>query len=119
MKELLPYPLNEANLFYFLSENSSETVSIFCSKGAPRCELHGNFAGFRTTTVFNAEDIANWRTYRDAVRQFLAEHTVRLIPPNTPLETGFHTDRKAPFGVCMRELGTIVRVNTLREMGAD
>jgi hypothetical protein len=119
MKELVPYPLNEANHFYFLSEDRSEMVSISCYKGVLRCEMRGGFAGFLTTTFFNAEDIANWRTYRDTVRQFLAAHTVRLIPPKTPVATGFHTDRKAPFGVCMRELGTFVGADTLRQMGVD
>lgn len=117
MKELLPYPLNEANHFYLLAENTSEMISISCSKGAPRCELHDNFAGFGTITFFNADDIANWRTYRDTVRQFLAAHTVRRTPPKTPVETGVHSDRNAPFGVCMRELGPIVGPDTLQQMG--
>jgi len=119
MKELLPYPLNEANHFYFLGEETSQMVSISCSKGALRCQLHDNFRGFLTTTFFNAEDIANWKTYRDTVRKFLGAHTVRFTPPETPVETGFHSGRKAPFGVCMRELGTIVGADTLRQMGVD
>jgi len=81
--------------------------------------MRGSFAGFLTTTFFNAEDIANWKTYRDTVRRFLAAHTVRLTPPETLVETGFHTDRKAPFGACMRELGAIVGADTLRQMGLD
>jgi hypothetical protein len=119
MKELLPYPLNEANQFYLLAEDASEMIRISCSKGAPRCELHDHFEGFLTTTFFNAEEIANWKTYRDAVRQFLAAHTVRITPPKTPVETGFHSDRQAPFGVCMRELKPIVGADTLRRMGLD
>jgi hypothetical protein len=119
MKELLPYPLNEANHFYFLVEEQNQMVSIFCSKGARRCQLHDNFRGFLTTTFFNAEDIANWKTYRDAARKFLASHTVRFTQPETPVETGFHSDRNTPFGVCMRELGTIVGADTLRQMGLD
>lgn len=119
MKELLPYPLNEANHFYFLSEDTSQMISIWCSKGAPRCQLQDNFAGFLTTTFFNAEDLADWKRYRDAVRQFLTAQTVRLTPPKAPIETGFHSDRKAPFAVCMRELGAIVGADTLREMGVD
>jgi hypothetical protein len=119
MRELLPYPLNDANNFYLLAEDASEMISISCSKGAPRCQLRDHFAGFLTTTFFNAEEIGHWKTYRDTVRQFLAAHTVRVTPPKTPVETGLHSDRGAPFGVCMRELEPIVGADTLRLMGLD
>jgi hypothetical protein len=119
VKELLPYPLNAANEFYLLAEDPNEMIRISCSKGAPRCRLHDHFAGFQTTTFFSAEEIANWKTYRDTVRQFLAAHTVRVVPPKTPVETGSHSSGQTPFGLCMRELEPIVGANTLRRMGLD
>jgi hypothetical protein len=119
LKELLPYPLNAANQFYLLAEDANEMIRISCSKGAPRCQLHDHFASFQTTTFFNAEEIANWKTYRDTVRQFLTTHTVRITPPKTSVETGLHSSGQTPFGACMRELEPIVGADTLRQMGLD
>lgn len=119
IKELLPYPLNAANEFYLLAEDANEMIRISCSKGAPRCRLHDHFASFQTTTFFNAVEIANWKTYRDTVRQFLAAHTMRVTQPTTPVETGVHSSGQTPFGACMRELEPLVGSDTLRRMGLD
>jgi hypothetical protein len=119
LQELLPYPLNTANRFYLIAEDANEMIRISCSKGAPRCQLHDHFAGFQTTTFFNADDIENWKTYRDTVRRFLATHTVRVAPPHSPVETGLHASGQTPFGACMRELKSVVGADTLRRMGLD
>jgi hypothetical protein len=51
VRELLPYPLDRANGFYFVDGDAQDMISISCSKGAPRCQLHDHVGELRTITL--------------------------------------------------------------------
>jgi hypothetical protein len=116
VQELLPYPLNAANQFFFIDGDGDEMVRISCSKGAPRCQMHDHIGTLQTTILFNADDLANWRNYRDAVRQFLTAHSVRA-KAGTLLETGRHIDPAAEYMACMQSMTDVIGADTLRGMG--
>jgi len=122
MQELVGYPLNSANVFYAIDEAKVEDmVRIRCSKGAPRCGLESQFRDFRTTTLFNGEDLENWRRYRDAVRDFLEQHLIRSVPAQQFPEPGLSINPSPTRVACMRDQAVQGRVNaeTLRRMGLD
>jgi hypothetical protein len=122
MQELVSAPLREANRFYYVDDPDTEQmVDIHCSKGAPRCRLHGHFQGFRTTTFFNAEDLENWRNYRDAVRDFLNKHLVRSKPAQAMLDPGRHINPPSELVACMKDMQTKGSIDaaTLERMGLD
>ena len=117
MQELLPYPHNSANVFFFIDDDPEQMIRIHCSNGAPRCRLQGHFRGFQTTTFINGDDLANWRTYRDEVRKFLAAHTVRVVPPGRAADHGLHGAPSAALSACMWSMEKSVGADTLRAMG--
>jgi hypothetical protein len=117
MRELLPYPLNSANKFYFIDDDGEQMIRISCSKGAPRCQLHDHFAGFQTTTFLNADDISNWRLYRDGVRRFLNEHTVRRKPATLEVDPGRFGNPDPAFVACMWDMQASIGADMLRRMG--
>jgi hypothetical protein len=122
MQELMSYPLTVANQFYYVDDdNTGRMTRISCSKGAPRCQLHGHFAGFQTVTFFNGEDIANWRDYRDAVQTFLAAHLIRSGPANIPLDPGLHGNPPPALVACMRGMAAKGHIDpaTMKRMGMD
>jgi len=122
MHELAGYPLNIANRYYAVEEPAVEgMVRIHCSKGAPRCRLESHFHGFRTTTLFNAEELENWRQYRDVVRVFLERHLVRNVPPQELPEPGLSINPSPTRAACMRDQAAQGRVGPeiLRRMGLD
>jgi hypothetical protein len=117
MKELLSYPRNSADVFYYIHDDPDEMIRIYCPKGAPRCELQDHFRGFRTTTAFEGDDLVNWKVYRDAVRHFLATYTVRVTPPRVPADHGVHTNPSGALSACMWEMDKSIGAETLRRMG--
>jgi hypothetical protein len=122
MQELVGYPLNAANVFYAIDQAKAEDmVRIRCAKGAPRCGLESQFHDFRTTTHFNGEDLANWRRYRDAVRDFLERHLIRSVPAREFPEPGLSINPSPTRVGCMRDQAARGRVTgeTLRRMGLD
>jgi hypothetical protein len=122
MQELVSYPHAVANEFYYVdNDDTDRVVRISCSKGAPRCQLHGHFAGFNTVTFFNAEDLQNWRDYRDGVRSFLTSHLVRSVPAKTPPDPGLHSNPAPELVACMRDMAAKGRIDpaTMNRMGMD
>jgi hypothetical protein len=117
MKELLSYPRNSANVFYFIDDDPEQMIRIYCSKGAPRCQLEDHFNGFQTTTFIDGNDLANWRTYRDAVRKFLAEHTVRVVPPRVTVDYSQHVGPPGALSACAWDMEQSIGADTLRAMG--
>ena len=109
MQELTSYPLNAANMFYFVDGDTEQMVRISCTKGAPRCQLHDSINGLETIIFLEADDLANWRTYRDEIRNFLAAHVVRHVPPASAPDPG---KRPPAVAECMREMEAIAGPKT-------
>jgi hypothetical protein len=117
MQELISYPRNSADVFYYIHDDPNEMVRIYCTKGVPSCELQDHFQGFRTTTLFDGDDLVNWRVYRDAVRHFLASYTVRVRPPGAPVDHGVHANASGALSACMWEMEKSIGATTLHNMG--
>lgn len=115
-REYATYPLNKANEFFYIDRNIDDMIWIRCGQGAARCNLHDRFNGFATKTFFNADDLENWRNYRDTVRSWLKQHLVGVWPAEKAIESGLHVNPPSAYVACMREMEEIAGPRTQHRM---
>jgi hypothetical protein len=104
MKDFASFPLDEADVFYFVDGAVSDMVRISCSRGAPRCQMETALGGFSSVIFFNQEDLPIWRELRSKVTELVDGYTIsKLGSEDGPHANSFYNPDPRRID-CMREM---------------
>jgi hypothetical protein len=104
MQELASFPLNEADVFYFVDGSVGDMVRISCSRGAVRCEMNTALGGFDGTIFFNQQDLKDWNEIRSNVAHPIERYTIASNSSASGPRANYLFNPDPQRVACMREM---------------